>query len=318
MFPGKLHVTSLNYSADMSDRSSAVFQSTAASISELLSQALRGQRGYVRSEVVQLTPGSVVATVDNIYEDSDVTQTDVDQAIEQAIASAPSGLLQGSTYTGADLCSVGPVFPCDVSTTSCSSVNGQPTCSCLPGYVTIGQLYSNSSCRACPSGQRADGDSCQPCSFGYAGFNCNDSSLLAVVVVSCVLGGLLLILVLALMVFWCWRGCSKSEPDFDSPYSVSNMGQAWPTDITPIPRASTNWDAGPSLEMTAGGSTSALVDRKNQTNGRLNPKGWRKTGSYDLQPDDLKTFKGKNTSRYSYLVQGHENPYFLPGDENKK
>lgn len=41
------------------------------------------------------------------------------------------------------------------------------------------------------------------------------------------------------------------------------------------------------------------------------------TGSYDLNPEGMMTFKGKNTSRYSYLVQGHENPYFLPGDEKK-
>lgn len=41
------------------------------------------------------------------------------------------------------------------------------------------------------------------------------------------------------------------------------------------------------------------------------------TGSYDLNPEEMMTFKGKNTSRYSYLVQGHENPYFLPGDEKK-
>lgn len=41
------------------------------------------------------------------------------------------------------------------------------------------------------------------------------------------------------------------------------------------------------------------------------------SGSYDLQQDGMKTFKGKNTSRYSYLVQGHENPYFLPGDEER-
>lgn len=41
------------------------------------------------------------------------------------------------------------------------------------------------------------------------------------------------------------------------------------------------------------------------------------TGSYDLNPEAMMTFKGKNTSRYSYLVQGHENPYFLPGDEKK-
>ncbi|TNN85851.1 Variant surface antigen F [Liparis tanakae] len=43
-------------------------------------------------------------------------------------------------------------------------------------------------------------------------------------------------------------------------------------------------------------------------------KGWKKSGSYDLNPEGMNTFKGKNPSRYSYLVQGHENPYFLPGE----
>lgn len=317
MFPGKLHVTSLDFSSEMSNRSSAEFQQTAAMISALLFQTLKDQKGYIRSDVIQLSNGSVVATVDNIYEGTDLTEQEVNQAIDQAIASSTDGLLSGATYSGGDLCTVGPVLPCDVSTTSCSSVNGQPTCTCLEGYVTIGELYTTSSCKACPSGQRAVGNTCQPCSFGYAGFNCNDSSLLAVVVVSCVLGGILLILILALIAYGCWKGCSKSEQDFDSPYSVTNMSQPWPTDLTPIPRATSNWDSGPSMEMTEGGSTHTLVDKKNQ-NGLLNPKGWKKTGSYDLQPDDLKTFKGKNTSRYSYLVQGHENPYFLPGDENKK
>lgn len=41
------------------------------------------------------------------------------------------------------------------------------------------------------------------------------------------------------------------------------------------------------------------------------------TGSYDLNPEGMGTFKGKTPSRYSYLVQGHENPYFLPQDNKK-
>lgn len=315
VFPGQLRVTSLNYSSEMSDRSSAVFQSTAAEISAQLFQILDGQPGYIRSDVTQLTQGSVVATVDNIFEGTNVTEQDVNQAISKAINTSTSGLLVGASYTDKDLCASGLLAPCDVSTTSCSVVKGQATCSCKDGYVTIGQLYSNSSCKACPSGERAVGNTCEPCSFGYAGFNCNDSSLLAVVIVSCVLGGILLILILALIAYSCWRGCSKSNSNFESPYTVTN--QPWPIDITPIPRATANVDSGNAMEMTEGGNR-AQVDKKNQTNGRLNPKRWRKTGSYDLQPDDMKTFKGKNTSRYSYLVQGHENPYFLPGDENKK
>lgn len=41
------------------------------------------------------------------------------------------------------------------------------------------------------------------------------------------------------------------------------------------------------------------------------------SGSYDVNPEGMTTFTGKTPSRYSYLVQGHVNPYFLPGDEKK-
>lgn len=64
------------------------------------------------------------------------------------------------------------------------------------------------------------------------------------------------------------RGCSKSKPDYSSsPYSSGDINQSWPTGITPIPRASTNWDAAPPIEMAEGGSTRVLVDKKHQTNG---------------------------------------------------
>uniref|UniRef100_A0AAV2KEA1 Zinc finger protein 281 n=1 Tax=Knipowitschia caucasica TaxID=637954 RepID=A0AAV2KEA1_KNICA len=306
VFPGQLRVTSLTFSTEMSNRSSPIFQKTAKDISTQLFQILKDQKGYVRSDIIMLTQGSVVATVDNIYEDTKVSESDVNNAIDEAIMSASSGILSGASYKAADLCQPGALSPCDVVTTSCTSVDGQPTCSCLSGYVPFNQLYSNTSCKACPSGQKAVGNTCHPCSFGYAGFNCNDPALLAVVVVSFVLGGILLILVLALIGYCCCKSSSsKSSSEFNSPYSV-NSEQPWPSEVPHIPRASTNWDSGPSMELTEGASTRALVDKKNH-NGL--------TGSYDLQPDDLKTFKGKNTSRYSYLVQGHENPYFLPGDE---
>ncbi|KAM4598322.1 uncharacterized protein ACJ7VT_021850 [Polymixia lowei] len=174
-----------------------------------------------------------------------------------------------------------------------------------------GVLLDDATFLACPSGKRADGDTCRPCSFGYAGFNCSDSALLAVVVISCVLGGVLLLTVLALFIYCCWRRCSERKENMgDSPYPTEDFGTAWPVQgITPIPRANTNWESAPSMEMTEGGSTHALVDRKPHTNGM--------SGSYDLNPDGMKTFKGKNPSRYSYLVQGHENPYFLPGEDKK-
>ncbi|XP_037649180.1 protein HEG isoform X5 [Sebastes umbrosus] len=317
VFPGQLHITSLTFVNQMSNRSSEIFQSTAADISAALRDALKNQPGYKQSDVVRLESGSVQATVNNIFENTTATQESVDQAIKQAITSQQTGLLGNASFTSTDLCFQKPL-PCDVFTTSCANTNGRVLCSCKEGYISM--PYSNTSCRVCPSGQRAAGDKCQPCAFGYAGFNCNDSALLAVVVISCVLGGVLLIIVLALLAYCCWMRCSEGKPDYNSsPYSSGDANQPWPPGITPIPRASTNFDAAPPIEMTEGGSTRALVDKKQQNNGlgfQAKMKGGKK-GSYDLNPEAMNTFTGKNPSRYSYLVQGHENPYFLPGDGSK-
>ncbi|KAF3846068.1 hypothetical protein F7725_003146 [Dissostichus mawsoni] len=271
----------------MSNRSSVIFRETASQISATLRNALKNQPGYKHSDVVQLKPGSVQAIVNNIFENTNTTQKSVDQAIQEAIIANPENtLLADATFIGTNLCVQEPL-PCDVSTTMCTNTNGRPLCSCREGYISI--LYSNSSCKACPSGQRAVGDTCQPCAFGYAGFNCNDSALLAVVVISCVLGGVLIILLLALLIY-CLRGLKPSLAHWHHPH----------------PRATSNWDPAPPIEMTDGGSAHV---KKHQTNGL--------SGSYDLNPDGMNTFKGKNPSRYSYLVQGHENPYFLPGEGSK-
>ncbi|XP_069021622.1 protein HEG homolog 1 [Embiotoca jacksoni] len=301
----------------MRSRSSRIFQETAARISATLSDVLGGQPGFIRSDVVQLEPGSVQATVNNIFENTTVTQESVANVITGAIVNS-RGLLANATFTDTKLCEQQPLA-CDVSTTTCTDTNGRAVCSCKRGYISV--VYSNTSCKACPSGQTAVGHTCTPCPFGFAGFNCDDASLLAVVVVSCVLGGLLLILILALLIYCCRVRCSESKSDSSSsPYSSGDVTQPWPTGVTPIPRANTSGDSAPSMEMTEGGSTHTLVDKKHQSNGlgfQLKGKGWKKSGSYDLNPDGMKTFKGKNTSRYSYLVQGHENPYFLPGDDRK-
>ncbi|CAL8304480.1 unnamed protein product [Merluccius merluccius] len=124
------------------------------------------------------------------------------------------------------------------------------------------------------------------------------AALLAVVVISCMLGGILLIFVVSLII------CSSPYPaqeQIPGPWSAPGL--------TSIPRATTNWDSTQPIEMSEANSTNDLVDRKSNTNGVR--------GSYDLNPA-MRTFKGKNPpSRYSYLVQGHENPYFLAGEDKK-
>ncbi|XP_057673359.1 mucin-2 isoform X2 [Corythoichthys intestinalis] len=302
VFAGHLHLTSLTFKRDMLTRSSKVFQDTAANISAALAGAFAGQHGYIRSDVVQLAPGSVIATVSNIFENTLASQENINQVIKNAIVSSSvNDLLANATFIGTELCDLSP-FPCDASTAVCSSSNGLVSCSCKGGYIST--VYSNTSCKACPSGEEVVGNSCQRCPFGYAGFNCTDSSLLAVVVVSCVLGGILLILILVLLSYCCWLRCSRSQADQSdaSPYPASELSKPWPVGITPIPRATTpaTWDATSAMEM---------MDKRHHGNGV--------SGSYNLNPDGMKTFHTKNPSRYSYLVQGHENPYFLPGDDKR-
>ncbi|XP_077475284.1 uncharacterized protein LOC144088635 isoform X2 [Stigmatopora argus] len=302
VFAGHLHLTSLTFKKEMLNRSSKEFQDTAANISAALAAAFAGQHGYLRSEVVLLAPGSVIATVSNIFENTEASQEDINQVIKGAIgSSSENDLLADATFSGTELCDLFP-HPCDVSTAECNSINGLVSCSCKGGFIST--VYSNTSCKACPSGQEVVGNTCQNCPFGYAGFNCKDSSLLAVVVVSCVLGGILLIFILALLSYCCWLRCSGSQADQSdaSPYPAGELTKAWPVGITPIPRATTSatWDATSTMEM---------MDKRHHGNGV--------SGSYDLNPHGMKTFQSKTPSRYSYLVQGHENPYFLPGDNKK-
>uniref|UniRef100_A0A3B3HKR1 SEA domain-containing protein n=1 Tax=Oryzias latipes TaxID=8090 RepID=A0A3B3HKR1_ORYLA len=316
VFPGSLRVTSLTFDVQMSDRTSSKFRETAANITAALRDALKNEPGYIKSDVIQLQAGSVVASVNNIFENTNASEESFKQIIDEAISKS-TGLLKNATFESTLLCEQVPV-PCEAASTVCTNQNGRAVCSCNEGYIST--VFSNTSCKACPSGQTAVGNKCEPCSFGYAGFNCNDSSLLAVVIISVVLGGVLLILVLALLIYCCWGRCSCRRPNFgSSPYN-EDLSKSWPADITPIPRATLSWDTAGAIEMTEGGSTNTLVEKNHHSNGlgsQLKQKMWKKSASYDLNTDDMKTFKGKNTSRYSYLVEGHENPYFLPGDENK-
>ena len=55
------------------------------------------------------------------------------------------------------------------------------------------------------------------------------------------------------------------------PYPSGDLGQPWPTSITPIPRATTNVYESPSIEMMEGGGAHMAADKKNQSNGLVSP-----------------------------------------------
>nr|XP_023658197.1 protein HEG homolog 1-like [Paramormyrops kingsleyae] len=303
VFPGNLHLTNSNFSTQMSDTTSKIFKETAQSISEMMAQVLKDNEGYKESKVISLKQGSVIASLENIFaHSSSITEKDIEEKIDNAIKNNDYPLLNSAKFVATSACDSAPPY-CDSNTTSCNFDNGIVSCSCLDEYVPF--LFSTRTCIACPIGQKAENGRCVSCPFGYSGFNCSDSALLAVVVISCVLGGLLLFTLIALLIICC-RTTSKGH-NYGSPYSSPNAAEPLPNQGIPkIPRANTNnhWER-PEMEMTENGNTQPMAAREQVPSRR---------GYYD----DLKNFAGRNTSKYSHLVQGQENPYFIHEDEYGK
>ncbi|KAA0705527.1 hypothetical protein E1301_Tti004289 [Triplophysa tibetana] len=285
-FPSMLRVNR-TFNANMNKTDSIEFKEFAKEIISAVNTVMRHQSSYINSVVIKLMEGSVIATVNSFFEaNSPVTQKTFDQTIDDAIKNCGSnscGILGNATYTATSLCAQIPA-PCDDTSTVCGMTNGFVNCACRPGYVP--NLYQSMSC---------------------------ETSLLALVVVACVLGGILLIGILAVLIYICVTNRREKSQDrfYSTPYpieNIQNIQSTWSSQgIAPIPRAtlasSSSNNAGDiSLEMTDG------AGRKRNSNGL--------TGSYDLTTDGMRTFKGKNPSRYSYLV-GQENPYYLDGEERR-
>nr|XP_033774222.1 protein HEG-like [Geotrypetes seraphini] len=300
IFPGSLHLHKLTYSPDMENQDSFVFKTTAANIEGVLSKILKNYTEYVGSIVEKLTKGSVNATVSNFFQrSSSVTSYNVTQTIENFIEVCHDcGPLQkGDSYQEMSLC--GP-DSCDGTTTTCVSSIGEFSCLCKDGYFK--HFPSDRSCMACSSGYILQDKKCVACPFGYGGFNCTDSSLLALVVVSCVLGSLLLIVLLAFFITCCRSNASPKAPSNEQePY------MQWPKqDALKIPRVTMTWDSS-HIEMQENGSRNNLVESP-VGNGNLADAN---------RPDSLRTFTCKNPTRYSYLCQGQDNPYFISDDHSQ-
>ncbi|KAJ8414277.1 hypothetical protein AAFF_G00051470 [Aldrovandia affinis] len=310
VFAGDLHLLGEKFVPEMKDTMSKPFNETATEILKALKNAMENDTTYITSNVVQLREGSVIAMVDNVFGlTSNTTQESFNTALKSYIETCGDcGPLTNATFTDVSLCKGKPA-PCDYDTTTCETKDGIASCICKDGYIT--SHFSSRICTACPSGQKAEGGICVLCSFGQSGFNCTDRSLLAVVVISCVLGGLLLIMLLVFLIYRLRTPNQKPDqkPDYNSPYPAQEPQANWPNQQVPrIPRASaaTGWNPS-QLEMTESGSTRALVAKDRPGNGVL--------ATYDVGTDDLRSFKGKNPSRYSYLVQGQDNPYFVADEE---
>ncbi|XP_016431643.1 mucin-13b isoform X1 [Sinocyclocheilus rhinocerous] len=309
VFPGSLSLNR-DYNQDMADKMSKEFQQIAGEIEKQLRNILGNDNGYINSIVLSLRSGSVIAEVQNFYDlSSSATSDSVGKKIDDAI----SEIINATNYTRGSMCDIDI---CDSTTTeACEEqvASGTVRCTCKEGYIR--SQFTSLFCHPCPNGEMAVGeDSCKKCSFGFAGFNCNDPYLLVVTVVSTVLGALLIIFIVALIVVSCrnQKGSSSSQEDFSSSYGNKELHK--PTGVPRIPRA--NPDAGwksNNLEMTDSGSNQALVTRDR-------PESKARYTDYD---EDVSN-RGQVPPAYSgYGGRGVENggvhnPYFRQDDDRMR
>uniref|UniRef100_UPI00358FCB1B protein HEG-like isoform X2 n=1 Tax=Myxine glutinosa TaxID=7769 RepID=UPI00358FCB1B len=162
--------------------------------------------GYIGVEVLQISKGSVKVLTSCMF--------NKESKMNDALFNNLLGQINDSSIEQYNICDLDT---CDKQTTSCLSKDGIISCNCNDGHVP--SKYSQWSCLACEPGKKAANNKCEACPFGYSGVNCNDASLLEVVIISVVLGVIILVLIILIIV-----GCCKKKKNSENLYENPNPG----------------------------------------------------------------------------------------------
>ncbi|XP_020776035.1 protein HEG isoform X2 [Boleophthalmus pectinirostris] len=291
---------------------SATMHEIQREIIQLLNASLSVLQGYSRSTLSKKEEDRVRIFAVNMFSISaDVTSSEVYNSIQMSLAKCNSSLahchmvLQHQlTYHVESLC-VAQQTQCNTERSTCTDNSGTASCQCLQGYYKHNP--EDLSCLECGDGFKLENGTCVPCMFGFGGFNCGNFYKLIAVVVSPAGGGILLILIIALIVT-CFK---RDKNDINKIIFKSGDLQMSPyADFPKTNRISMEWGR-ETIEMQENGSTKNLLQ---MTDIYYSPA----LRNADLERNGLYPFTGLPGSRHSCIYPAQWNPSFISDDSRRR
>ncbi|KAK7939626.1 hypothetical protein WMY93_002952 [Mugilogobius chulae] len=281
-------------------------------IIQLLNASLSVLRGYSRSTLSKKEEGSVRIFAVNMFSISaDITSSEVYNSIQMSLTNCSSSLAHCRmvlhhqlTYHVESLC-VAQQTQCDTERSTCTDLSGTASCQCLQGYYKHNP--EDLSCLDCGDGYKLENGTCVKCMFGFGGFNCGNFYKLIAVVVSPAGGGILLILIIALIVT-CFK---RDKNDINKIIFKSGDLQMSPyADFPKTNRISMEWGR-ETIEMQENGSTKNLLQMSDIY---YSPA----LRNADLERNGLYPFTGLPGSRHSCIYPAQWNPSFISDDSRRR
>ncbi|KAG5283424.1 hypothetical protein AALO_G00041930 [Alosa alosa] len=285
-------------------------------IKHLLNASLSILRGYIRSSCYRnrtLRNGSEewsIRAVNMFSISADVNRTVVYNSIQVALRNCSRNPAHCRvheyklSYHVESLCKE-QSHECDPDRSVCRDDSGTPYCECREGYYK--HHDQDKTCLACGDGYQLKNGVCVNCTFGFGGFNCTNFYKLIAIVVSPAVGGLLLILTIALIV----TCCKKDKNDINKIIFKSGDLQMSPyADFPKSNRVSTEWGR-ETIEMQENGSTKNLLQ---MTDIYYSPA----LRNSDLERNGLYPFSGLPGSRHSCIYPAQWNPSFICDDSRRR
>ncbi|KAL4618098.1 protein HEG-like isoform X2 [Arapaima gigas] len=252
-----------------------------------------------------------ISVVNMFFMRAEVTRADVLGSIQKYLRNCSQAVSHCRlvkhlklSYNDESLCAAQEPL-CDPKRTECTDISGVIFCQCHSGYFK--QNPDDRSCLGCGDGFKLENGTCVPCVFGFGGFNCEHAYKLIAVVVSPAVGGLLLILLIALIVT-CYR---KDKNDINKMiFKSADFQLSSYTEFSKSSCVSMEWGR-ETLELQENGSTKNLL----QMTDIYYPAALRNP---EHERSGLCPFSSLPGSRHSCIYPAQWNPSFVSDDTRRR